>query len=501
MNENYFSDNIKDGVKSKNVKSKSEKKSVSVSTLIITIITTIVFVFIIVNKWPNIMNLVGREFEAKVWNSNDFNVWDEFAFTWNITDDWDIINYTHVILSLELGKIGIKSSKINLNNYSNEVYLEGIVEKTYQWMPIISVDTIYSLSIVDELLTWDDLSWEDLQSQYLSNVWLYFNSDFFNKYSFINKWESWILKVKDLDTNQIVSLSYFKCAATNDQNCDRFNKMFAESSSQKFVDSLWVTYYKQLEINSWFFSNWDLFWYFVNDIDEAIFKDMVKYITVVNSKFIEKNILDNISILCRDWWKSIKKITDKSISIKNNEIHLLLEWNDGAESKLSCELKIDPTLKNMAKLVELKVIWDFKSEEEIKKDNDWDLDFSVSYDWNSDVTQFPINLEKSLKFTSRKWYSFVFPSSNISYVAQNSQEDFNQVGVNCFSVMNVVQYSDKEFVEQKWNVKIYECTAKNGIDDSDKKLIYKHILDKHFVIEIVDPAWVNFAKNIEINFN
>jgi hypothetical protein len=64
--------------------------------------------------------------------------------------------------------------------------------------------------------------------------------------------------------------------------------------------------------------------------------------------------------------------------------------------------------------------------------------------------------------------------------------------------MNVVQYSEKEFVDQKWNVKVYECTAKNGVDDSDPKLIYKNIWDKHFVIEISDPAWVNFANNIEI---
>jgi hypothetical protein len=54
---------------------------------------------------------------------------------------------------LEFGEIGIKSSTINLNNYSDEVYLEGIVEKIYQGMPIISVDTIYSLDLMDELLS------------------------------------------------------------------------------------------------------------------------------------------------------------------------------------------------------------------------------------------------------------------------------------------------------------------------------------------------------------
>jgi acetyltransferase-like isoleucine patch superfamily enzyme len=156
-------------------------------------------------------------------------------------------------------------------------------------------------------------------------------------------------------------------------------------------------------------------------------------------------------------------------------------------------------LKNMAKLVDLQVVGELKSEEDIKAESNWDT--NVSYNWDSNVTQFPVNLEKSLEFTSRRGHTFVFPSSNIAYVAQTSEEDFNQIGVNCFSVMNVVQYSDKEFVEQKWNVKVYECTAKNGIDDSDKKLIYKQIWDKHFIVEIIDPAWVTFANNIEIKVN
>jgi len=492
MKENYFLDNT-----SESSKTKPNKQSVSMSTLIISIITTIVFVFIVINKWPNILDITGWQYEDKISNLDGFNVWDEFITTWTITDDWDIINYTHIVSSLEFGEIGIKSSTINLNNYSNEVYLEGIVEKIYQWMPVVSIDTIYSLDIVDELLSWDVLSWNDLQSQYLANMWLYFDTNFFFKYSLVNKWDGWTLKIKDIDTNQIINISYFKCTTSvNDQNCDRFNQMFTTSSSQKFVDSLWTTYYKQPDISSWFFSNDSLFGYFVNDTDDLVFKDIAKYITIINSKFVEKNILDNVDILCWDWGNAIKKVTEKNLYLKDNELYLSIKWNDWLELNLTCELKLDPTLKNIAKLVDLQVVGELKSQEDIQSENNWDVD--VSYDWDMKVTQFPINPDKSLQFTSRRGHTFVFPSSNIAYVAQSTQEDFNQVGVNCFSVMNVVQYSEKEFVDQKWNVKVYECTAKNGVDDSDPKLIYKNIWDKHFVIEISDPAWVNFANNIEI---
>ena len=64
--------------------------------------------------------------------------------------------------------------------------------------------------------------------------------------------------------------------------------------------------------------------------------------------------------------------------------------------------------------------------------------------------------------------------------------------------MNVVKYEEKELVETQWNVVIYECTVKNTFDDSDDTLIYKNVWDKHFVIQIVDPAWIEFAHNIEI---
>jgi hypothetical protein len=64
------------------------------------------------------------------------------------------------------------------------------------------------------------------------------------------------LKIKNIETNQIINLDYFQCStAVNDQNCDRFNEMFAVSSVKKFVQSDGIAYYKLSEVESWFFSN------------------------------------------------------------------------------------------------------------------------------------------------------------------------------------------------------------------------------------------------------
>ena len=149
--------------------------------------------------------------------------------------------------------------------------------------------------------------------------------------------------------------------------------------------------------------------------------------------------------------------------------------------------------------------------DETNKNEEWDT--KATETWNKtepenkeqqayirdiDVEQFPINLDKKLTFTSSRWHSFIFPSSNLAYQWVNVSEDFGQVWVNCFSAMNVVKYADKELVESQGNVVIYECNVKNTFDDSDKTLIYKKVWDKNFVIKINDPARVNFANNIEI---
>jgi putative copper export protein len=69
MKENYFLDNT-----SESSKTKPNKQSVSMSTLIISIITTIVFVFIVINKWPNILDITGWQYEDKISNLDGFNV-------------------------------------------------------------------------------------------------------------------------------------------------------------------------------------------------------------------------------------------------------------------------------------------------------------------------------------------------------------------------------------------------------------------------------------------
>jgi hypothetical protein len=56
-----------------------------------------------------------------------------------------------------------------------------------------------------------------------------------------------------------------------------------------------------------------------------------------------------------------------------------------------------------------------------------DIEITENFDWDSDVEQFPINIEKALEFTSRRGHTIIFPSSNIAYAGRSVQEDFDQL--------------------------------------------------------------------------
>ena len=508
MENSYFSE--EHGINQ--VKVNKPRKWVSVPTFIISLIMVACLVVLLFLKRDDIMWFFGAETD---WQETEIDqglsVWDEVAFSWNIKNDWDMVNYTHSYISDEYWTIWLKSSKLNLNEFAQDVYFEWIVEKISHEIPIVNVTKIYNIEENEQELTWDSIeTWESIETnnKYLPKLWLYFGEDFFEKYSLVNEWDGSTLKIKDLETNIIYTINYFRCnTSNNSENCNHLNNLYSQSSSKKFVDKYWVNYYKDSEVNSRFFSNDSLFGYKINDTDESFVKDVSTLMTIVNKNFAEKNILPKVKSLCTANHYNMEKVNKSEFSYKDWNFFYNLEWNDINDNTITCELKINPSLSSFAQVESVEII----NKEETSQSEEWNKETTETwsktepdnkeqqaYIWDTDIEQFPINLDKKLTFTSSRGHSFIFPSSNLAYQGVNVSEDFWQVWVNCFSAMNVVKYADKELVESQGNVVIYECKVKNTFDDSDKTLIYKKVWDKDFVIKINDPARVNFANNIEI---
>jgi hypothetical protein len=61
------------------------------------------------------------------------------------------------------------------------------------------------------------------------------NNDIVNSLEF--KLEKKRIKIKNLETNIIYTINYFKCSTSNNsENCNYLNNLYSQSSSKKFVD-------------------------------------------------------------------------------------------------------------------------------------------------------------------------------------------------------------------------------------------------------------------------
>lgn len=111
------------------------------------------------------------------------------------------------------------------------------------------------------------------------------------------------------------------------------------------------------------------------------------------------------------------------------------------------------------------------------------------------VPQFPIN-NNWLVYNSSKWgFILKFPSTNISYSINSTDENFGRNDINCSRVINVIKYSEKENLEISPAVKIYECEW-NVLESWSPEIIIYPKVDKKFIVRIYDGAWYDFSANL-----
>jgi hypothetical protein len=117
------------------------------------------------------------------------------------------------------------------------------------------------------------------------------------------------------------------------------------------------------------------------------------------------------------------------------------------------------------------------------------------------TTQFKINLEKPLTYTTKAGRSVVFPSMNIAYESSNVSTDAGVKGASCRAQTNVIAYKDRETIAENATLHVYDCTLKGEPSNlpDDVRVIRPDGDDKKaFIVKVIDPAWVKFANNIQI---
>lgn len=479
----YFTRKMNENIYQPRKSLNPQKKWVPYATFFIVVITIIVLMFIFFQKYDDIKQIFGINSSTGTLSDvlkGDYKIGQVVELSWTMFSDWDLISYTHSIHTFDGDILWLKSRNLNLNDYQWKVEIKWTIEKLVGDIFIVEVNNV-SWEVVLEN-TWVSSTWK-----YISEAWIFFDQNFFNSYSIEDIANGKII-VKNLDSNQIIIVSYFKCNTFNpDQNCRSLNETFSQTSEKDFTTSNGISFYKLQSVSSWYFANDNLLWYFINDVPETEIMKLSDYIILPNKNYVSDNIMPNISDICNKWFLKLEKSSSYEIKLENNVVIVLVKWTYQTWS-VSCKIIIDPLSPLKATLQDIKL-----DETQTAVATQWTV-----LNRDPKVKQFPINLAKTTEFvSSTRWYKIIFPSRNISFASTNVEQDFGQLWVSCFTQMNVVSYPNKENLQTNPAIKFYECNIKKWFQESDQ-IILKKLWDRNFVVEIVDPAWIEFTNNLVI---
>ena len=442
---------------------------------------------------------------------SEYEIGTDIQVEWKLSADGDILNYTHSLTTEDSEIYLLKSKTVSLNNISNlsgTFTIKWTIESLYNWKPLVEVSSYITPTTSEN---WESIEVVDNTPQwtYITHAWLWFSQAFYDNYAFVGDDNKGNISIKNLDNNEVTTINYFACTDAWDTNCKQLSKTFEANAEKKITTINWDTFYKLPEVKSWYFQNNNWRGYFINNASDEEVEKIKDYIIIPNPNSI-KDIVNRYWLkVCfwnDQWINTIKSHTTSKVV---NDILVTMKWE--WEKLFTCEAVIDLSLPTKLDFVDIKIEEKTTEEAEITevKEETKETENQVKEEQQKETAketvsvetpstkQFAINPEKSMTYAWRG-YSMVFPSSNISYTADAWDEDFNQAGVRCSHEIKVIQYKNKEQLKENPAVTIYECTAKNWIKVQWNNNILKELWDKKFVIQINDPAWYDFAKNITI---
>jgi len=495
------------------------KKSISIITFVIAMITTIVVCFIVYKNMWNIQELLSGSWSSAEIQEWLFVVWENVELEWLLSDDWDLVNYSHRLHTAEFGVLWAISRNLDLYDFTWHVKIRWTIDKMQWDIYIVEVTSIDGEKVVVEEEE-EDLTAVN-SGKYIKNAWLYLSAEFFDYYVAEDD-NIWSITIKNKSNEETMVISYFKCqSSVNDKDCAKLQKNFSQIAEKTFDNINGITFYKLSEINSRYFNNNMYRWYFVNDAIENEVTKLWQYMNLPNKNFIEQTLIPNATKICHEDDNKLEKVNEFSLKVSWNDIIVTVLW-PYFDWNMTCQILFDPTLvvwgtlKNIV-LDEIKQwTWDinetntsdWNNEDEI---DDWILDLDdLAYrnDNNEDepdyhnIEQFPINLEKSKTFESGRWHTTIFPAWNVTRRPWEIEDKtlWWIDGVNCRSQTNVTKRNkdNPDIAETVASIKIYECSIKWDFINTPK---YRYIQvqdGRDFVIEVVDPSWKDFADHVEI---
>lgn len=490
----------------KDVPANFEHKRNSSHSFWIIFLSILFFLFLLFSKWDKIEDFFGKSLDNS-WITSGFEIGEVVSVEGLLTQDGDFVTHTHKLSTLSSGVFGLKSKVVNLNQYSWTVLIEWTIDREYKDLYIIDVSRVIAQFSDDEQLSWDVVETWPSVWLYMPNAWIYFSEEFFSKYT-IESTGSDFIKIKSLTDNQEIALDYFVCKkGDSNRDCKQLSSTFSSANEKTFTTQYGITFYKLAEVNSWYFANGEMFGYFINDAPEQDIIDISSYIVLPTSSYIKDNLEPFVSSLCKQGNIVMDSFETLSLDYDKWDIIANLVWS-WEKWLAECKILLDLSLQKLWTLADFTYEEDQMTgdlEEEIPvvdMNEDEDVEeVDEPKPIPSDVEQFPLFLDKPLVFTSSRGHSISFPSPKISYKSDSVSENLDTAWVNCYVATKVIEYAKKDLIDSEPSVIVYECKIKEGVEIPYKYYVYPVSDWRTFVADAIDPAWNDFANNLEVTLN
>lgn len=424
-------------------------------------------------------------------SSLHLELWDQVYLTWSIFANGDLVTHTHTLVLSDGTILGLKSSVHPLASMLGTVGLTWVVDSLYNNMYIVSVSQIAALA--DSVAMDTGIVYTGVAQYYPeaglyideATVWLYGNSELIDgKLLFHTNTSDYVV-------------DYFVCQkGAEGKDCDVLQNNFAQSSNQSYANADGVTLYKMPEANTRF-ARTELFGYFFNDMSVDTVLDLHKHIRYVTVSGIKKVY----ARLCTNTDQSIQKLASISLKLQSQAIQAIVVGSGNQNQSVQCTIDVDYRLPYKGTIRSFDILSSTspasvaQNTGNLVKPNSPDNKPTKTVDvLKSTIPQFALKIDKWLTYTSTRGYTLKFPSPNISYKTALQNNDLGVAGTKCSAVIKVIAYANKDSVDVNPSIRISECSNVGKIDTS--KTIQYALGNTIFVVEVLDSARVDFAKNL-----
>lgn len=309
----------------------------------------IIIVILIVSL--QIKNYLQNSWDQNFWSwdvfswgsAKDLIVWQKIIFAGNMDIDNHFPVYTHSIYRWGT-QIGLRSSSINLNNYTGEIEVAGLVLEIYKWIPIIDVSVV-KLEKPGLIVKWNTYTFiKDL---------IYFD---FSDQVQLSANKSWKNISIYFEKEPVFSLERFLCSKIiTDKDCNQIIETYITAKKEFFNSSLGYVYYK-ISDSQWALFDWNLFGYIFRNTDDNTLLDMSSMIKIINKNFVLANKYELIKEKCKNDEYKVKDISFSKLWF-NDPYYVVMTVEGSTKSKkdYSCSITFDLWNERAVKDVDFRI--------------------------------------------------------------------------------------------------------------------------------------------------